>query len=184
MSSGLTPREAIAALAATFRQEKLSDATIAIYVEYLSDIAPTLLEASVRRVLADSRFFPSIAELRHAAVEIAGLEPPDAAEARSIIREADVATPVTRRDGTFAYMERSWQWPKDISPRTLALIRRVLEKVGEPRNADGEEYFGWETDFKQVYERLAGEMTVRALADLSQAALPEPPGLALPPVGG
>ena len=94
-----------------------------------------------------------------------------------MIRAADIERPVMRRDGSYAYTEREWDW--SLAPHSmLPLLRATLGKVGDPVSYD-KRVFGWEQGFKAAYERLAREHTAKALADLSRAALPADERLAL-----
>ena len=170
----MKPREAVAVLAAGFlRDRELSTETVELYAAKLADINPALLEAVIHRLLERARFFPSIAEIRQTAAEVAGVLPLPAETALAIVREADVERPVYRRDGTYAYTEHDWRWPDTVSAGTMWLIGRVLAQVGESRDASGRKHFGWEQGFKAAYERAAALV----VADLSQAALPpgQPP---------
>lgn len=163
---------AVGRLAIAFRQE-LTPETAALYAEKLADLQPELLQATVDRIIERSKFFPAISELRHCAASLAGLLPPSPAEALAIVRAADKSTPVFRRDGSFTGDTlREWDWPEDIDPKTLDLLRDTLERVGEPVNAEGETHFGWEMGFQKTYETQAVEIERLALADLSRATLP------------
>lgn len=164
----MTPKEAVAVLVAGFRQERLEAPTIALYEKMLADLEPALLTRAVHSVLASSRFFPSIAELRDAAAELSGQLPARTEEALAIIRQADVERPVYRRDGTLAYVEYEWRWPEDVAPATMAVIRETLARVGESRTSDGRPVFGWEQGFKASYDRVRAAYT----PDLSTPALP------------
>ena len=170
----MKPKEAVAVLAVAFlRDKELPQETVDIFAAKLADINPALLEATIHRLLERTRFFPSIAEIRQTAAELAGVLPPPAEQALAIIREADVERAVYRRDGTYAYTEYEWRWPEDLSAPTMRLIGSVLAQVGESRDTSGRRHFGWEQGFKASYERAAALL----VADLSQAALPpgQPP---------
>lgn len=170
---------AVGTIAIAFRQE-LTPETAALYAEKLADIPADLLKATVDRLIDQAKFFPAISEIRRCAAGLAGLLPPSPAEALAIVRAADRVTPIFRRDGSFAYAEREWDWPEDLHPRTLDMIRDTLERVGEPVNAEGNAHFGWEMGFQKTYEADASEVERLALADLSRAALPAPARKALP----
>jgi len=173
--SEFNPTKALAVLVAGFRQERLTEETIALYERKLADIHPHLLEQAIHRILERSKFFPSIAEIRHAAAELAGLLPPATEEAMAIVREADVQRPVFRRDGTYAYTEHEWRWPESLSWQALGVIRGALAKVGESVQPDGQPVFGWDNGFKAAYTREAEQVV--ATLDLTQArkALPVSP---------
>jgi len=59
--------EQVAVLNAAFPRENIQPETLAIYVTKLGDIEADLLAASVNRLLEESRFFPTIAEVRRMA---------------------------------------------------------------------------------------------------------------------
>jgi len=168
--------KAVARLVAAYRQDGITDETVNVFVDRLSDIAPDLLRATVHQVLERSKFFPSIAELRETAARLAGLLPPTPAEAMAIVRRADVREPVSRRDGSVAYVERYWRWPEDVDPRALELIQGALAAVGEPCDQNGKAHFGWEMGFQNTFEERAEEITRTVLSDLSRARLVAPRG--------
>ena len=163
--------EAVQQMIAAYPQATIPDATLAIYAEKLADIPRELLTAAVARSIDSSRFFPSISELRRSAAGLAGLLPATEAEALAIVRQADISRPVYRRDGTYAYTEREWAWPQDVSEVTMDLVHEVLSQVGEPCDAQGNPHFGWDTGFQKTYARAGEEAALEALADLSCARL-------------
>ena len=163
----------VAQLVAIYGQEQITEDRVNAYVDNLGDIDGDLLWEAHQRIIKASRFFPSVSEIRHEAASIAGLLPLSKAEAVSVIRRADKSESKFRRDGSLAYVERYWEWPPDVDPRSLVLIQAALAKVGEPVNADGKAHFGWEMGFQETYAKEADEVSRQALADLSQARLPE-----------
>lgn len=163
--------EAVQKLVAAFPTATVPEATLVLYAEKLADIPPELLAATVDRLIESSRFLPTISELRQCAARLAGLLPPTEAEALAIVRRADVSRPVYRRDGSYAYTEREWDW-SHVEPETRELIRDVLEKVGEPCDNAGEAHFGWENGFQKTYAIAAQEVAQLAISDLSLASLP------------
>lgn len=167
----MSPKEAIAVLLAAFPRHELQDPTVRLYGQKLGDIAPSLLEATIHRVVERSKFFPSIAELRETAAELAGLLPPSAEEALAVVRRADAEEAVWRRDGSYAYTERFWRWPDEVSPAVIGICQAVLERLGDPVGKDGDRLFAWDTEFKRVYASVSGELRLGALADLSHAVL-------------
>lgn len=174
MSKGETIR-IVAKLAAAFRKDQIGQDTVAVYVEHLDPIDPKLLQAAVEKVIAHATFFPSIAEVRHAALSIAGLLPPSKAEAMAIIRQADVKRPLLRRDGSFVEMEKLWEWPEGLSAVARRVCEETLAKVGEPSDEDCRPYFGWENGFQQTYELVASEVLAQSMKQIHMARLPEPP---------
>lgn len=152
----------------------------AIYVERLSDIEPELLGKAVNEILDKQKFFPAISEVRQAAGGLARLTCALPPAANEIIRQADVRRPVYRRDGSFAYTERVWEWP-EMNAATREAVEAALAQVGEPCDEIGEARFGWEMGFQKVYEVEAQAVNAKVLADLSFARLPAPkPQTALP----
>ncbi|KKK65591.1 hypothetical protein LCGC14_2972610, partial [marine sediment metagenome] len=81
----MKPKEALAILLSAFRQEKIEEDTIGLYVKKLSDIQPALLEATIHRIVDRSKFFPAIAEIRETAAGIAGILPLSPEEAMAIV---------------------------------------------------------------------------------------------------
>ena len=51
----------------------LDDNRLRLYVEMLSDIPPSILEASVKKLIMTNKFLPSIAEIREVAYDIKGI---------------------------------------------------------------------------------------------------------------
>ena len=171
----MTPREAVAVLVAAFSRERIQGPTEELYVKSLSDIPEGLLAQAVTRIVQGSRFFPTVAELRETAARIAGLLPATPAEAVAIVRRADVEQSVFRRDGSFAYTERYWQWPEDVPEVTLRAVKTSLAKVGDPYDGSGKAKFGWDTGFSKTYEIIAEEHGQKVLEDIGKAlkSLPE-----------
>lgn len=62
--------ERVGLLAASFPSVAITGATISAYVEMLKDIPLDVLDAAIRQVLAENKFFPSIAELREKALAL------------------------------------------------------------------------------------------------------------------
>lgn len=182
----LSPRQAIGVLVAAFRVDRLDDETIALYEAKLRDIHGDLLERTIHRLVERAKFFPSIAEIRSTAAQLAGMLPMGAEEALAIVRAADVERPVYRRDGSYAYTEHEWRWPEDLSWNALGVIRAALAKAGESVTGDGKRVFGWEQGFKAAYEREAAgvvaELDLRTAKALpSKPVQPALPEAQLPP---
>lgn len=163
--------DAISRLIAAYGKESLPEDRVATYLEELADIQEPLLNEAVRTLIRRSKFFPSIAEIRHTAASLAGLLPPTPAETAAIIRRADRTEIRGAERGGRGYVEKFWDWPADLPEANLALIQGVLAKVGEPSNSEGKPHFGWEMGFQKTYELAAGEYLATTLADLSRARL-------------
>lgn len=165
---------AVGKLAVAFRQENIGEDTVALYTEKLADIPAPTLAAVVDRLIETQKFFPAIAEIRHAAARMCGLLPPSPAEIMALVRRADRREVVCRRDGSVAYTERFWDWPEDVDPFVRELAQDTLERVGEPCDENGKDHFGWETGFQKTYETQAEGVTRKVLSNLSNALLPAP----------
>lgn len=60
---------AVAALAAAFPRAEIRQETVSVYVRALADLPPAMVNRAVGRLIATSRFFPTVAEIREAVVE-------------------------------------------------------------------------------------------------------------------
>lgn len=168
----MTVKEALATLFSAFPDDRHAQPeTIRLYERKLSDIPGPLLETTINKLVDTAKFFPSIAEIRHIAAGLAGLLPAPAEEALAIIRRADVREPVLQRDGSFAYTERYWRFPENLSGPTLKAIEAALERMGDSVTSAGKDIFAWESGFKAVYGAVASDQTALALEDLSQVKL-------------
>lgn len=67
MNSKVEMLERIGVLIAGYPNTQVADDTISLYVRMLGDIPLDLLDATVEQCLAESKFFPSVAELREKA---------------------------------------------------------------------------------------------------------------------
>lgn len=83
--------KAVAPLQLAFKGN-LDDARMRLYVEMLSDIPPSILEASVKKLIMTNKFLPSIAEIRETAYgikgTISGTAAPDESEAWGEVMKA------------------------------------------------------------------------------------------------
>jgi len=173
--------EQVSKLVAAFGKDGIGEETIEVYVNGLTDVEGHLLAKAVHRIILTRKFFPRLAEVREAVLAESGEGPTYSAETQALIRRADVRTPVYRRDGSFAYEERTWEWPDGINQATRLAIEETLARVGEPCDGNGKPIFGWEAGFKEVYEGVSDDIRVGLLSDLSRARLPAPkPPKALP----
>lgn len=127
--------------------------TAALWEKMLSDMPYELAEAALVKVLATAKYFPTVAEIREAAAQIAGPAVPSAAEAWGEVMTA------LRRYGLY-------QWDEAAKFFTPA-VRKMVERFGwwelcHAENIDvlrGQFMKAWETHAK--YER-------------EQAMLPQP----------
>lgn len=146
----------------------LSEAKLIAYVEAIEDLEPNLIVAALLAIRRQSRFFPRPAEIRERVDQLAGRALPSPEEILAVIRRADIEVPVCRRDGTLAYVERSWEWPEDVPESTLACARRVILECGDPIR-DGTRVFGWEQQAKAIAGKVVQEQqrAVGAMPELS-----------------
>jgi hypothetical protein len=165
---------AVGELVAAFGQQNINEDRVNSYVDNLCDIEASLLSKSVQEIIHHSKFFPAIAEIREAAARLGGLTPAFPPAATAIIRKADVRKDIYRRDGSYAYTERYWEWP-EMNEATKLAIESALAQVGEPCDESGKEHFGWENGFQKVYQEEAQSISSKLLADLSMARLIEAP---------
>lgn len=160
-------------LVAAYRHE-VPDSTVEVYVEKLEDVDGALLASAVDHLIETHRFFPSIAEIRYRAADLAGLLPPIPQHMLAIVRRADrVEMRGTDRGGR-GYVEKYWDWPPDLPAAHRQLAEETLAKVGESSNEDGKPLFGWDTGFMKTYEVAREAVVAHVVSDLSRAALPAP----------
>lgn len=117
--SQLTTMTVLRFLVDAYPAMEISPGTLAIYVQVLSDIPPEQLKIAVLRHVTQSRFFPSVSELREAA---AGLhqEAEDQPDAYTAWAEVTAAF----RDVGY-YRQPTWSHP---------LIGRAVDALGGWRN--------------------------------------------------
>ena len=164
--------DAVGRLVTAFGPKEITQERVALYAEELQDVEPALLQESVRRVIREAKFFPSVGEILQAVLRVSGKALPSTPEAIAIIRRADVREPVYRRDGSLAYTERYWRWPDDLEQPVLDALQDVLAKVGEPADPNDESYFAWDTGFGKVYEQESERVAKLALSGLKHLRLP------------
>lgn len=153
-------------LRAAFPNQRFTEENAAMYAEMLSDLDFAQTLAVCKRLIAQARFFPSIAEIREAVAELAVGKRRDGMSAW-----ADVLAEVKR----VGYMGR----PKWDDP----LITQALQAMGgwqaicESENATADR-----VHFARVYDDLRR----RAVTEANVGTLPEPPKRAEiePPTGG
>jgi hypothetical protein len=104
----------LARLGAAFSFAKVEQATFRLYVEELSDIEPSVLDAAVSRVIRLQSLFPSVKEIRYAAAEIV-LQLPREVEA---LHQAETRSRWTRDDH------------EDVPPPVHPLVKEAASAVG------------------------------------------------------
>lgn len=138
-----TPRDIadlLEIVAVAYPTATLSPRTAAVWSEMLGDIPADVLVPAVKRLLVESRFCPSIAEVRSAALDVREAEQPSAAEGwGEVIREIG-------RVGRFG------------SPRLSSLAAAALRCIGTWRDLCSSELdvmAAHRARFIQAYEGLA-----------------------------
>jgi len=87
MSAGIV--KALAMLKDAYPRQAIEPATLKVYAEMLSDISPEELLRVVKRIIATSKWFPTIAEIREEMTnEIFGDRPPPELAWDEVMREA------------------------------------------------------------------------------------------------
>lgn len=71
----------LAVCSAAFPHVNVTRETAAVYAEMLADLDPQHAQQAIRRLLATSHFFPSIAAIREATIAVANPSAPSGAEA-------------------------------------------------------------------------------------------------------
>lgn len=85
-----TLADSLTALAAAYPRQNFPDDTVAIYARMLGDLDPDCVMDAVKRLIARSRFMPTIAEIREDVAEARAMLP-SAAEAWEIMLRGDLA---------------------------------------------------------------------------------------------
>lgn len=163
-------REALLSMRAAFPQREVPVSTLALYSRQLVDLDPAAVVDAIERLIRTSRFFPTIAEIREAAVAggpTEGLAELAWAEVqREVRRVGDHGAAHLRqfRGGVFIEPER----PVFSSPVTVAAVESVTWKLichGDP--ASVREQFLW------TWKNLVTGLVKRgAAADGGAVALP------------
>lgn len=148
MANSDTTDKVLAFLAASYPNFKLQPETVEAYAEMLADVPPDLLKAAAKQCVAASRFFPTVAELRDAALALmpqqSGL--PTAGEAW-----AEVCQQI-RRTGSYGKPEFS-----------TPLIGRAVDSMGGWKMlCMSEDPMPDRAHFFRVYEALAQRATAQA----------------------
>lgn len=159
-------------LVSAFGKDDVSEERVSIYVDALCDVDDALLREAIDAVIRGSRFFPTVAEVRHTAASLAGLLPPSPAEAMAIVRQANRCEIRGNERGGNGYVEKFWDPPEHVKPRDWEMIQAVVARVGEPSDITGKPHFGWEQGFQKTYEVEAKKVETEVLSDLSVARLP------------
>lgn len=87
MSTEVEVKRALAILSVTYPNYNFSKEAVAIYISMLKDIPAPALEAGVKQHIATSKWFPTVAELREAALRLTTDSLPSASEAWGEVTE-------------------------------------------------------------------------------------------------
>lgn len=171
----LTHAQVITALAASYPNFKLTPDTIRAYSGMLADIPPDELQAGIVKVVATSKFFPSIAEIRGAVAELrmVAANIPTAAEAwQDICRAWDGER---RRLTGEADADGNWLMTVEYYAWRHPLVEQVARQLGWPRDfpsnenlmADRAHFFkAWEGALRQA---VSSEMELPQIRDYLEA---------------
>lgn len=128
-------------------QEKEMGPSVVLWNKMLSDLPFELAEAAVCKVLATSKYWPNVAEIREAALSLTGNKAPTALEAWGQVREAI---------------------RKDKPATTLhPAIQKAIKAFG------GLDAIGYSEQLTYIEGRFLKEYNPLATAENQQAALPE-----------
>lgn len=152
----------IATLAAAYPRQQLAPLTVEIYTRNLADLDHDLATAAVSRIIATSKFFPTIAEIREAAAETA-TNLPTAAEAWEM---AVNFTRLVQSDGALATQEL---------PLEVHQAIRAVGGTWEIRTS--ENTVALRAQFRDTYEdirrRAIEQVTLANVAELERPQRPE-----------
>lgn len=153
-----------------YPKAEFSDGNVRAYMLMLRDLDFQAAKLAVTKLAATSKWLPTIAEIREAALASSGDDVPsvdDAYEqAREYVRHGYNPNPVT--PGYEAVGAPVSRREKSLHP----LVRRAMEIVGVDTMALTDEPMIAAAQFRQVYQRLAA--AERERKQLPPAALPTP----------
>ena len=163
MSEPQTVAQVLTVLAAAYPRFKLPVETIRVYEQTLSDIPVEVLRAATLDLIAESKFFPTVAEIRKSAFALM------ASESGSMSAyEAWALTLDYVRDGRghpIIGKEKEF----DVPP----LIEQAVRQVGGWKHlAEGENEAADRARFLEAFERTAekGEYLARQLPEIADLA--------------
>lgn len=155
-------------------QEKDMRPTAVLWEKALSDIPYEVAEKALIKVLATSRFFPTVAEIREAATELTQPRMMDWSEAWGLIGQA------IRRHGFYGEAEAMAELPEDVARmakrfgwRDLCLnenvdvMRAHFKQAWEIEQKRKQEVIALPTEIRSMIEGLADKM--KMLPDKSLA---------------
>ncbi|MEN6572059.1 MAG: replicative helicase loader/inhibitor [Anaerolineaceae bacterium] len=136
----------IAVMSLAYPRYELKPGTAEVYSKILADIPSEVLEAAMKEIMANSPFFPSIAEWRAKAIELmlGTRNFPTAGEAwECAMRE------VARCGEYYRYSERP-RLPAYDHP----LIERAVDVIGYPRLVNSDNLVADRAHFFKIYDAL------------------------------
>lgn len=94
----ITTMDVLRALLAAYPKQNITAETVKIYGAALSDINPALLQAAVLQHITASKWFPTIAEIRQAAIALVGAgDEASAYDAWRHVKQFQISDPIAQR---------------------------------------------------------------------------------------
>ena len=124
-------------------QERDMKPTAILWEKSLSDIPYDIAEKALIKVLATSKFFPTIAEIREAAADITQPRTIDAIEAWGLVIKA------IRRYGSYRESEAIASFPEDVAQMVKRFGWRELCLNENPDTLRAQFRMAWETQSKR-----------------------------------
>lgn len=140
-------------------QERDMKPTAILWEKSLSDIPYDIAEKALIKVLSTSRFFPTIAEIREAAVQITHPRTLDAIEAWSLINQA------IRKYGYYREKEGLESLPPEVAEMAKRFSWRELCLNENPDTLRAQFRMAWETQSKRKKEVMALPTEIRTMID-------------------
>lgn len=140
-------------------QERDMKPTAILWEKSLSDIPYEIAEKAILKVLSTSRFFPTIAEIREASVQITQPRTLDAIEAWGLIVQA------IRKYGLYRQGEALGSLPPDVAEMARRFTWRELCLNENPDTLRAQFRMAWETQSKRDKETKALPADIRLMID-------------------
>jgi hypothetical protein len=150
-------KKLVAVLLGAFPQSRISAQTPAIYERMLIDLECPAAHAAVERLLAASRFMPSVAEIREAALTLAIGEQKPGGEAWGGVLRAIKA-------------EGAWHTPGRDFVFADTVTAECVESLGWRELCASENQVADRARFIELYDRLAVQNRQRQLSESLPAA--------------
>lgn len=145
-------KKLVAVLLASFPNAKATDETIGAYVRMLADLDYTAASAAVERLLATSRFLPSIAEIREASLTLHVGEQRPGGEAWGEVLKAIGRYGYTRTPGV------DFHFDDPVVAECVSALRWRELCDSENQEAD-------RARFIELYDKLAAQQRRRQLSE-------------------